>query len=80
MITIQTSGGQGPAGPPGADGVATILGAPVLTSLLLDDLVAVVRGGSVYLAAASLLATARPRGGQLDFSTAGNSGLLAGAL
>lgn len=66
--------------PSGGD---SILGAPGMISVYTNDFVPVVRDGVLHLVRVSqlLAASSAPGGaGILDFSTAGNSGLLAGAV
>jgi hypothetical protein len=74
---------QGEQGLPGRDG-ADILDAPFLPLPVLGgDLLAVIRGSTVYLATVANVLIASgitPGGGQLDFSKAANSGLIAGVL
>lgn len=72
QIIVQMEGIQGP---PGAAG-ESIIGAPLLGSVLTSDLVPIVRGGSIYLATvASVLAAGgvTPPAGQLNFSINSNS-------
>ena len=55
-----------------------VLGAPLLSSVLGTDTIPVIRGGSVYLTTVANFTAYVPvsTGGNLNFSIAGNSGLL----
>jgi len=61
-----------------ASGGSAFTGAAALTPVFLSDKIPVVRGGSVYLATVAdcLAAIAGGSSGRLNFSIAGNSGLL----